>query len=331
MLNQHNRRRLEKGAFFVRRACLDVVRPNRFGVSKRYKPGDRGTDSTMPYVLGYARDRMFDVYGMKYDSDGVVLTRHYIHQGEGHYYDPVKIAHFGLAALNDALGERDPNALADYRTQIRWIMDSYTQELGGAVWRVPTTNPKYELGQNFISCISQGLSLSLLARAESPQDRRRAAELSEAAISPLLVSVEEGGLLSHSRWGPCFEEYPCFPQSHVINGFVFCLNGLFDAYSAYGLSKTRELFDIGLATLREMTKVWFVGGWARYDLRDVYTGEMPNLATRHYQYLHADQMRGLAIITGDEFWARLSRKFELQAVNPVGIAQAYYCKARKFL
>ena len=91
------------------------------------------------------------------------------------------------------------------------------------------------------------------------------------------------------------------------------------------------MFELGLRTLTEMTKVWFVFGWARYDLRDRYTGGIPNLATRHYQYLHADQMKGLTIITGDQYWHRLSGRLRCQVLNPLGIVVSYWCKVRKFL
>lgn len=290
-------------------------------------------DMNMPYVLDYSREGMIERYNMKLDADGVVMWVHYIdHPGnQGYYYSPVKISHYGLAALNDAINGRGYNAVRDYRVHLRWMMEHYSQELGGIVWRTPSSNPKYELETNFVSSITQGLALSLLARAERATERTRGKELSEAALGPLSVRVEDGGLLGEGKWGPCFEEYPCVPYSHVINGFVFCLNGLFDCYSAFGLTRARDLFDVGLRTLREMTKVWFVPGWARYDLRDLYTGEIPNLATRHYQYLHADQMKGLAIITGDQYWNALAGRIEYQAINPIGIAYSYWCKARKFL
>ena len=272
-------------------------------------------------------------YNLKFDADGVVMWIHYVdHRGDhGHYYSPVKIAHYGLAALNDVVNGQGDDALRDYRLHLRWIMENYSNDLGGVVWRIPSTSPKYELGPNFASSIAQGLALSLLARADSDHSRTLAGELSEAALAPLRIRVEDGGLLGNGKWGPCFEEYPCVPYSHVVNGFVFCLNGIYDCYSAFGMAAARELFEIGLNTLRQMTSVWFVPGWARYDLRDLYTGGSPNLATRHYQYLHADQLKGLAIVTDDPFWNRLARRIEFQAINPVGIAYAYWCKARKVL
>ena len=298
-----------------------------------YVPGESATDVSMPYVLDYSTKGMIETYDMMLDDEGIVTTSHYVDHpgGHGYYYSPTKISHYGLGALNDAINGRGGGGLREYRLHLRWMMEHYSEELGGIVWRVPSTNPKYGLDANYVSCIAQGLALSLLARAESDKERARAKELSEAALAPLRVRVEDGGLLGEGRWGPCFEEYPCVPYSHVLNGFVFCLSGLFDCYSAYGSKQARDLFELGLGTFREMTKVWFVRGWARYDLRDLYTGDIPNLATRHYQYLHADQMKGLATITGDEYWDTLGRRFEYQALNPLGFAYSYWCKARRFL
>lgn len=323
--------RFQTAAFFFKRAALDLISPNRFGVSTEYHPGKSPVGASTPYVLDYSAKGMLSRYDMRLDSNGIAMIRHYIHQGDGYYHSPVKIAHFGLACLNDALAGRPFGTLAQYRTHLDWLIANYTEEFGGVVWRVPSSAPKYELAFNYVSAISQGLALSLLARTEEGRVRARAAELSESALAPLRVTVADGGLLATGKWGPCYEEYPTIPFGHVVNGFVFCLNGLFDCYSAFGLLGAKELFDSGLQTLREMTKVWFVRGWARYDLRDLYSGSLPNLATRHYQYLHSDQMKGLAVVTGDVFWAHLARRFERQAMNPAGIAYSYYCKARKFL
>ena len=231
--------RLEKATFFVKRALVDIVRPYRFGVSKNYKPTERPTDSHMPYVLAYSTEGMVKRYGLKFDEEGIAMTKHYIHQGEGHYYSPVKIAHFGLACLNDALSGAGNESYEAYRSHLHWLIENYADVNGEVIWRVPSTSPKYDLGFNYVSAISQGLALSLLARSEPGPTRSRAAELSDAALIPMTRPVADGGLLGESKWGPCYEEYPCIPFSHVVNGFVFCLNGLYDADAAFRSDKAK--------------------------------------------------------------------------------------------
>ncbi len=287
----------------------------------------------MPYLLDYTTEGMVDYYDLSIDENGIIMMSHYVdHQSdETHYYSPVKIAHYALGAYNDYLKNKSDESLRMFQTHLDWLVKNSTTESLGRVWRVPSTNPKYELEMNYISAISQGLVLSVLARGYSESGREDLLLAGEEGLKSLTVSVEDGGLLALSKWGHSFEEYPCLPYSHVMNGFAFCLTGLDDFHRLTGSEEAKRLFDLGLNTFSKMADVWFDGCWARYDLRDLYREELPNLATRHYQYLHADQMIGLYRITGDVFYLSLSKKFLRQAWNPVGFSRAYYFKLRKFL
>lgn len=319
--------------FFLRRALMDVISPNRFFVSKAYKPHDVGLNKKIPYQLDYTTQGMVKYYRLGVDDEGIVMMSHYVdHNGsDTHYYSPVKIAHYALGAYNDYLKDINVENLHKFQSHLNWLVNNSTKESIGRTWRVPSTNPKYELEMNYISAISQGLVLSVLARGFVECSDTKLLEFGEEALKSLTFSVEDGGLLALTRWGPSFEEYPCVPYSHVMNGFVFCLTGLDDFHRLTGSVEAKRLFDLGLMTFRNMTSVWFDGSWARYDLRDLYTKDIPNLATRHYQYLHADQMLGMYCITEDLFYLELHRKFLRQVWNPIGFLRAYWSKLRKFV
>jgi len=215
----------KKAVFFVRRAALDLVAPHRFGVPAAYRPQQVSPGSTepFPYQLDYTTEGMAEYYGMRFDDAGIIMMAHYIdhEDGSGHYYSPVKIAHYALGAWNDFLQTRSSECRSAFRRHTDWIRDHSVKEEIGRVWRVPSSNPKYELENGYISAISQGLVLSVLARAYIDQANDEVKATGEEALEPLRVPVEHGGLLGNGRWGPCFEEYPCVPYSHVLNGFDF--------------------------------------------------------------------------------------------------------------
>lgn len=324
---------MKKLFFFIKRAILDVVRPGRFFVSENYQPANEAKLLTLPYLLDYTTKGMVKYYNLNVDADGIVQMSHYIdhNSGSGHYYSPVKIAHYALGAYNDYLKSLQQCDFKTFNKHAHWLTENYTREELGYVWRVPSTNPKYELGINYISAISQGLVLSVIARLYKETNSEAYRLIGEEGLKPFSVPVEDGGLLANGKWGFAYEEYPCEPYSHVMNGFAFCLTGLDDFYRLTGSTEAKRLFDVGIKTFRAMTKDWFYSCWARYDLRDLYTKDLPNLATRHYQYLHADQMEGLFRITQDKYYKDLSRRFLRQVWNPVGFLHAYCLKLRKFL
>lgn len=66
-----------------------------------------------------------------------------------------------------------------------------------------------------------------------------------------------------------FEEYPTTPGSFVLNGFLYSLLGLYDLASINrnGTNKSRQLYDEGMATLKEMLPLYDTGSGSIYDLR----------------------------------------------------------------
>ncbi|MEX1014848.1 MAG: D-glucuronyl C5-epimerase family protein [Candidatus Paceibacterota bacterium] len=283
----------------VNRAWNDIVSPNRFGVSEDFLNAPK-----YPYGLDYSTVGMHDYYDMEFDEGGIILMSHYYDHLEKygnnkkHYYSPVKIAHYALASYNDFLKTRNEKYEESFRTHLNYLTNNTVLCNGCIVWETPTSNPKYELEPGYISAIVQGLAISALVRGYIHFNDQRYIELAEEALDVLKVPVEEGGLLAKTKWGWVYEEYPCKPYSHVVNGFMFCLIGLYDLKHVNKQSEAKVLFEKGILSLEKMIPEWLDNDWATYDLRHI-TGEYKmNYATRHYQYLHIDQLNILYLITG---------------------------------
>lgn len=307
---------MKKTLFFIKRAIIDVIKPYRFGVSSNHLK-----DAQSPYGLDYSSDGMHAYYNLKDDKDGIIMMSHYIdHQSEEtNYYSPVKIAHYALGAYNDYLKTKDSKYLVRFTNHIEFLFFNFTEiNVGGrkcVVWTTPSTNSKYEISMHYISAIVQGLVISALSRAFLLYGDSKYQKLSERALMIFSVPVEEGGILADTQWGKIYEEYPCLPYSHVVNGFVFSLIGLYDCWKIGGISQAKALYDEGIASLIKVLPFWYIKRWSKYDLRDLTNGQKINLATHHYQWLHADLLRVVAEQTNDSTIQEYVRITEEQLKN----------------
>jgi hypothetical protein len=326
---------LNKISFYVKKAWRDFHDPIQFGVSDRY-PGN----PSWPYALDYSAGRMIDIYGMGRDKEGIIMMPHYVdhleknEDADTHYYSPLKIAHYALGIYNDKLKGRGPDSWSPFFTHVGYLTETYTHfndNPSQIVWRTPTSVARYGVDENHTSAIVQGLVISALVRAFLVSGDSSYLDLAKRALGILEVPVREGGVRAETPWGVMYEEYPADPYSHVVNGFLFCLIGLFELSAVGGSERAERLFDQGICTLAEVLPTWIDDWWSRYDLRDITNGEIPNYATMHYQYLHRDQLNIAYKITSRDIFNNYCKKLNLQLKSSYRIAIPYTNKFRKLL
>ena len=85
------------------------------------------------------------------------------------------------------------------------------------------------------------------------------------------------------------------PPSHILNGWISALWGLWEAGLALDDRVARAAFEAGVETLLAYLPAYDVGWWTRYSL---FPGPLEDLAKPEYHRLHADQMRILGELTG---------------------------------
>lgn len=320
---------MKLSSFFqlINRAYNDIVNPNRFGVTDSFLK-----NPAFPYSLDYTTIGMEEYYDMEFDENGIILMSHYYDHlekygnEEKHYHSPVKIAHYALAAYNDYLKTGDAAFERKFKIHLEYLVNSAEKYKNGIVWKTPTSNPKYGLAPGYISAIVQGLVISALVRGSLHFGIEAYFKLAEDALLILEVPVEEGGLLANAKWGKIYEEYPCIPYSHVVNGHIFCLIGLFDLYHITESRKAKLLFDDGIDSLKIMIPDWLTDDWASYDLRHLTGDYKRNLATRHYQYLHIDQLDILYKMTSLKWILRTEFDIDNQLKSRTKSIKLYFKK-----
>lgn len=328
--------KVSKNYFFLKRTIKDIIDPNRFGVNEDciFK------GEPFLYALGYTKKGMVEAYDMSFDKNGIIMMSHYIDHIEEydlkklHYYSPVKIAHYALGAFNDYLNDGKEENLAIFDKHIEYLIrnkEYFKNNKEIVIWRTPSSNPKYNLGSNYISAIVQGLVISALVRAYTLKKEEIFLSTALKAANILSIPVEENGLLAKSKWGLAYEEYPCIPYSHVVNGFIFCLIGLKDLHMVSENDKIGNLFNEGVETLTKMVEDWVLPNWSKYDLFDITKGTTINLATRHYHYLHIDQMEIMWLLTAEQIFRKTRVKLSNQLKNPIFQGMIYFNKFKKLI
>lgn len=221
-------------------------------------------------------------------------------------YNPITTAQYGLAVYEEYLrGETD--SLEDFFVQADWLVDNMASD-GGLYYEFDL--PGRSLTAPWLSAMAQGEAISVLVRAYYESGDIRYLDAARRAFEPLARSFAEGGVMHSDETGTWLEEYPEDPPSHVLNGAIFALFGLYDLERATGDERVAALLEEATATLAENLDRYEEDGWVRYQL----TGEEA-WATRTYYGLHVEQLRALSAITGLRRFEERAKKWERPLVN----------------
>ena len=238
-------------------------------------------------------------------------------QGGGEHYNPVTIAHYGLEMASQHL--RD---LGDRRTEVarivRYALQAQNRDGG---WPF-TFDHTFFAGRvrpmpaGWYSALSQGMMISVYARWHSrisggsntfPEAALR--DSIERSCDIIALDVERGGVRRRIFDGMDFyEEYPTHPPSLVLNGFMFCLLGLYDGAQVFGSQSCGELYERGVATLAKVLAMYDLADGSSYDLTHITTGiEGPNQARSAYHRLHISLLAALSSVNEGRFDRIVSR------------------------
>jgi hypothetical protein len=159
-------------------------------------------------------------------------------------------------------------------------------EGGATLWPVNVAVPKYRLAPGWFSALPQGQAASVFVRAHLATAQDHYAELARRAIDPFL-GAPESGLVSSTPRGPILEEAPSSPPSHILNGWMSALWGVWDVQLALGDPAARELFESSVDCLRASLADYDTGWWTLYSL---YPHRMADLAKPIYHEFHITQL-----------------------------------------
>jgi heparosan-N-sulfate-glucuronate 5-epimerase len=264
-------------------------------------------------------------YQGPFDAAGIPLLDY---QGDiGRQYNPIAIAQYGLARFNawtmsDAADDR-----AAWITVADWLAREMRPNRHGVrVWMHDFDWPYKQLLQApWYSGLAQGNGLSMLVRAAAAIGTDVYADAAHAAFESLRLDVSQGGVLVTDDQGDLWiEEYLVDRPSHILNGFMWALWGVYDYAKWSASAPAHDVWNRSVATLLNRLSEFDTGWWSLYEVRDEGR-EM--LASRYYHTLHIAQLRVMHRLTAARAFADRADRFQSYLDRPSNRIHAFARKA----
>ncbi|MBD3235483.1 MAG: hypothetical protein GF330_02125 [Candidatus Eisenbacteria bacterium] len=241
-------------------------------------------------------------------EDGVVRSIRDRTRDGGVRHNPLRVIQIALALHDLQLESPTPDRERIFRRQLDWITGDGMLRLPGGhlVWPHYDAFERYGLSGVWISALTQGQAISLLVRAARYTGEARYLELAHQAAAAL--RDREFGMRWEGPHGSCFyEEFPCDPPAHALNGCLLAWLGLWDLARASSSEAAREACLRDLDCFEPIVRQHARGDWTRYDLHQ----QRPTSPA--YHELHAALAEALAAITGQPRWEARARDWRRSA------------------
>lgn len=273
----------------------------------------------------YMRFQGKAAYAGPFDQAGVPLLNY---QGEiGLQHNPIAIAQYGLARFNAWLESSASHDRAAWGRAADWLTSSLKPNASGhAVWMHGFDWPyRQTLRAPWYSGLAQGNGVSMLVRAAQATGDERYADAAHSAFESFRHDVAHGGVVVTDPSGDLWiEEYIVEPPSHILNGFIWALWGVYDYWKWCGDRRAGEVWDRCARTLERRMGEFDTGWWSLYEAP--HEGRHM-LASSYYHALHITQLRVMFRLTGKAVFAEYADRFEAYRRSRLKRARAFVQKA----
>jgi len=245
-------------------------------------------------------------YAGAFDEDQIPLV-----EIDGHLsHLSVTIAQYALGNYDEYIRTQNYKYLKRFLGAADWLVTNLVEYRSGQ-WGWINDHDKmvYNLKKPWLSALSQGQALSVLVRAYQETKDELYRDTGQKALRAFNVPVAEGGMLAKWQGLDYFEEYPAETPTFVLNGFIFALWGLWEFYLVTKSTEAKAYYESGLKTLEHSLKDYQIPylNWSRYDL---YPFKVTDIASIFYHKLHIQQLRAMALLTGNEMFNQQAEIWE---------------------
>jgi heparosan-N-sulfate-glucuronate 5-epimerase len=247
-------------------------------------------------------------YQGTYDSQGIPQLDY--HGRISVQYNPIAIAQYGLGNYNLWRRTEDPARRRKFFLIADWLRANLERNHHGiSVW-----NHRFDweyrdtLKAPWYSALAQGQGISVLVRAYRESGSEQYYEAAQRAFAAFQSPIEGGGVAFTDGSGDLwFEEYIVSPPTHILNGFIWALWGVYDYQLATKDALAEELFSRGVRTLLHNLDRYDLGFWSLYEQSGT---RLPMVASRFYHQLHIVQLRVMHRLTGEAQFAHVADRWE---------------------
>jgi len=283
---------------------------------------DFSTDQLGLYPMRFAQKAD---YSGPFDAQGIMMLDY---RGQlGLQYNPIAIAQYALAHYNRFKTSSAKSSRDIFLAHCDWLVEAL-QESPQGTWLLPH-NFDFEYFQPlkapWYSGLAQGSALSALLRAHKESGDSKYERAAQALFQTLRLPISEGGVLFVDAAGdPWIEEYFCHPPTHILNGFIWALWGLYDYAVATGDAQAKQCAAACTRTLEKNLRLYDMGFWSLYELSPQ---RVKSPASPYYHQLHCVQLEIMYRFTGAEIFKNYAKRWKDQGENKLKRTTAWLAKA----
>ena len=234
-----------------------------------------------------------------FDENGIPIT---YYGTVGRQYNPTTVAQYAFELWELYIQTNDKQYLDEFLKQADWLVDI---QVDGNYY-VRFEAPALYLKNPWVSGMYQGQAVSAVLRAYQATGDEKYLKSAESGYQVMMKPLDQGGTLDKTDAGIWFEEYPNpAAPSHVMNGHIWALFGVWDLYRVTGRQDVKNAFDAGVAQIKKDLDKYDNGYWVLYDQRP-----NPEFIGAHYLDFEIDQLNILYELTGDQVFKDYAERWE---------------------
>lgn len=251
---------------------------------------------------------MFDInHIFNYDKNGYPI---YNVNGNDIIH-PTQLIHSGLDKLSQYNENKDQVQLDSAITYGKYLLNSIkTRKFNNieyGIIPIDFFNKHYPFaGNSWISSMTQGQALSFFLRLHQVSQKAEFLQAATLIFNSFQVPLSSGGVVFEKNGFLWTEEVVSIPPTHILNGNIFALLGIYDYWLVTQDERAHSLFHKGIESIRESLERYSFGKWSYYD--DPVTG-WAGLSHPGYQVLHPILLDILYNITGDSTFQEYSQRW----------------------
>ena len=228
------------------------------------------------------------IYTGNLDFDGIPMLNY--HGSIGVQYNPIAISQWGLGNYN--LYKKN-NSSKNYKKFIScsdWLLENLVKNKKGLYVWMHNFDWEYKntLRAPWYSGLAQGQGLSVLVRAWKETGDEKYKNASYKVFKSLKTNIDNGGVIytdgKNQKW---IEEYILEPPTHILNGFIWAVWGVYDYHLVFSDKSAKPLFDNYLLTIKNELEKYDTGYWSLYELSD---NKIRMVCSDFYHQLHIVQL-----------------------------------------
>jgi len=247
-------------------------------------------------------------YAGAYDPSGIPQLDYHGHIGL--QYNPIAIAQYGLGNYNLWKRTNDPDRRRKFFLIADWLVSHLEPNPQGLLVWNHHFNWEYRdtLKAPWYSALAQGQGISVLVRAHKESGDARYLDAAGRAFAAFQQPIDSSGVAFTDESGDLwFEEYIVSPPTHILNGFIWALWGVYDYSLATRDRSAQQLFSRAVRTLLHNLGRYDLGFWSLYEQSGT---RLPMVASRFYHRLHIVQLRVMHRLTGVALFSEVADRWE---------------------